>query len=127
LKNDISINSYLRDLITTFHFFMNEGWLPHFKMQAIQVDREQNHFLILICMCRFIHLIFSSVCFHTSTNFNCTSLQFATVCCTSLYHVEKILKARFYFGLILQKDHHPRGMAVGLIDINLKSLFRWSR
>ena len=25
LDNDVSINSYLRDLITTFHFFMNEG------------------------------------------------------------------------------------------------------
>ena len=34
LHNDTSINSYLRDLITTIHFFMNEGWLPHFKMQA---------------------------------------------------------------------------------------------
>ena len=34
LDNDTSINSYLRDLITTIHFFMNEGWLPHFKMQA---------------------------------------------------------------------------------------------
>ena len=40
LRNDISINSYLRDLITTFHFFMNEGWLPHFKMQAIKVDKS---------------------------------------------------------------------------------------
>ena len=29
LDNDTSINSYLRDLITTIHFFMNEGWLPH--------------------------------------------------------------------------------------------------
>ena len=40
LKNDTSINSYLRDLITTIHFFMNEGWLPHFKMQAIKVDKS---------------------------------------------------------------------------------------
>ena len=40
LDNDVSINSYLRDLITTFHFFMNEGWLPHFKMQAIKVDKS---------------------------------------------------------------------------------------
>ena len=40
LNNDISINSYLRDLITTIHFFMNEGWLPHFKMQAIKVDKS---------------------------------------------------------------------------------------
>ena len=40
LDNDVSINSYLRDLITTFHFFMNEGWIPHFKMQAIKVDKS---------------------------------------------------------------------------------------
>ena len=40
LDNDVSINSYLRDLITTFHFFMNEGYLPHFKMQAIKVDKS---------------------------------------------------------------------------------------
>ena len=40
LNNDISINSYLRDLITTLHFFMNEGWLPYFKMQAIKVDKS---------------------------------------------------------------------------------------
>ena len=40
LDNDTSINSYLRDLITTIHFFMNEGWLPHFKMQAIKVDKS---------------------------------------------------------------------------------------
>ena len=40
LHNDTSINSYLRDLITTIHFFMNEGWLPHFKMQAIKVDKS---------------------------------------------------------------------------------------
>ena len=26
LDNDVSINSYLRDLITTLHFFMNEGY-----------------------------------------------------------------------------------------------------
>ena len=40
LNNDISINSYLRDLITTLHFFMNEGYIPHFKMQAIKVDKS---------------------------------------------------------------------------------------
>ena len=39
--NDVSINSYLRDLITTLHFFMNEGWLPNFKMQAIKADKPQ--------------------------------------------------------------------------------------
>ena len=41
LHNDVSINSYLRDLITTLHFFMNEGYIPHFKMQAIKVDKSQ--------------------------------------------------------------------------------------
>ena len=40
LDNDVSINSYLRDLITTIHFFMYEGYLPHFKMQAIKVDKS---------------------------------------------------------------------------------------
>ena len=40
LHNDISINSYLRDFITTMHFLMREGYLPHFKMQAIKVDRS---------------------------------------------------------------------------------------
>lgn len=40
LNNDVSINSYLRDLITIFHFFMDEGYIPHFKMQAIKVDKS---------------------------------------------------------------------------------------
>lgn len=40
LKNDISINSYLRDFITTMHFLMNEGYVTHFKMQAIRVDKS---------------------------------------------------------------------------------------
>lgn len=35
LHNDISINSYLRDLITTLHFFMDEGWLSHFKINLL--------------------------------------------------------------------------------------------
>ena len=26
IENDVSVNSYLRDLITTFHFWMNEGY-----------------------------------------------------------------------------------------------------
>ena len=30
LCNDISINSYLRDLITTLHFLMGEGYVQHF-------------------------------------------------------------------------------------------------
>lgn len=40
LNNDVSINSYLRDFITTMHFLMNEGYVPHFKMQAIKVDKS---------------------------------------------------------------------------------------
>lgn len=39
LDNDVSINSYLRDLIAVFHFFMNEGYIEHFKMTAIKVDK----------------------------------------------------------------------------------------
>lgn len=40
LHNDVSINAYLRDFITTMHFFMNEGYIPSFHMQAIKVDRH---------------------------------------------------------------------------------------
>lgn len=40
LTNDVSINAYLRDFITTMHFLMNEGYLKHFKMKAIKVDRS---------------------------------------------------------------------------------------
>ena len=32
LDNDVSINSYLRDLITTLHFLMDEGYVEPFKM-----------------------------------------------------------------------------------------------
>ena len=39
LQRDSSINAYLRDLITTFHFFMNSGWLDEFQMKAIKVDK----------------------------------------------------------------------------------------
>jgi len=38
LENDVSINSYLRDLITTMHFLMAEGYLASFRMKAIKVD-----------------------------------------------------------------------------------------
>lgn len=41
LSNDRSINSYLRDLITTLHFLMKEGYLKPFEMKSIKVD--QNH------------------------------------------------------------------------------------
>ena len=40
LHIDVSINSYLRDFITTMHFLMDEGYVPRFKMQAIKVDRS---------------------------------------------------------------------------------------
>ena len=39
LSNDVSINAYLRDFITTMHFLMNEGYMEHFKMKAIKVDK----------------------------------------------------------------------------------------
>lgn len=40
LTNDISINSYLRDFITTIHFLQSEGYVQHFKMKAIKVSKE---------------------------------------------------------------------------------------
>ena len=40
LENDISINSYLRDLITTLHFLMREEYISYFKMRAIKVDKK---------------------------------------------------------------------------------------
>jgi len=41
ISNDQSINSYLRDLITTIHFRNKEGWVKPFKMSAIKVDKQQ--------------------------------------------------------------------------------------
>lgn len=38
LHNDVTINTYLRDLITTMRFLMNEGHVRPFKMQTIKVD-----------------------------------------------------------------------------------------
>ncbi len=40
LMSDTSINSYLRDFITTMHFAMNEGYIAPFKMTAIKVDKS---------------------------------------------------------------------------------------
>ncbi len=40
LHNDVSINSYLREFITTLHFMMNQGYVPHYKMTAIKVDKS---------------------------------------------------------------------------------------
>lgn len=40
LENDASINSYLRDMITTLHYLMREGYVEQFKMRAIKVDKK---------------------------------------------------------------------------------------
>ena len=53
---------------------------------------------------RLLDLIHSSFLFlrvfRTATNFNCTSLQFVEICCTSIVpHSERFLKARGYWGL----------------------------
>ena len=40
LDNDVSINAYLRDMITTLHFLMREGYLETFKMKAIKTDQS---------------------------------------------------------------------------------------
>lgn len=40
LNNDVSINSYLRDLITTLHFLMNNEYIKPFKMQSIKADKH---------------------------------------------------------------------------------------
>lgn len=40
LNNDVSINSYLRDFITTMHYLMNEGYIQSYKMQTIKVDKS---------------------------------------------------------------------------------------
>ena len=40
LHNDVSINAYLRDFITTMHFLMREGYVANFRMQSIKVDRS---------------------------------------------------------------------------------------
>jgi len=39
LHNDVSINAYLRDYITTLHYLMNEGYLEPYKMTSIKVDK----------------------------------------------------------------------------------------
>ena len=40
LSNDVSINSYLRDFITTLHFLMEEGYIACFKMKSIKTDKN---------------------------------------------------------------------------------------
>ncbi len=39
LTNDVSINAYLRDLITTLHFLMDNGHIEPFKIKSIKVDK----------------------------------------------------------------------------------------
>ena len=41
LHNDVSINSYLRDLTTTLRFLMQEDYLKPFQMKSIKVDKTQ--------------------------------------------------------------------------------------
>lgn len=40
LENSVSINSYLRDLITVLHFWMDRGYIKRFKMKSIKVDQQ---------------------------------------------------------------------------------------
>lgn len=40
LSNDVSINAYLRDFITTLHFLMDKGYIERFKMTSIKVDKS---------------------------------------------------------------------------------------
>ena len=39
LKSDVSINAYLRDLITTLHYLMDNEYIPTFKVTSIKVDK----------------------------------------------------------------------------------------
>ena len=39
LNNDISINSYLRDLITVFNFLMRNNLMEQFKMKSIKTSK----------------------------------------------------------------------------------------
>ena len=39
LSNDISINSYLRDLITVFNFLMKSGLIERFEMKSIKASK----------------------------------------------------------------------------------------
>ena len=41
-NNDLSINAYLRDLITTTHALMDEGYVQPFSMKAIKVDADHS-------------------------------------------------------------------------------------
>lgn len=40
LDNDVSINSYLRDLMTTLRYLMAEGYVLPFQMKSIKVDKQ---------------------------------------------------------------------------------------
>ena len=39
LSNDVSINAYLRDLITTLHFLMKCEYIPQMRLQSIRIDK----------------------------------------------------------------------------------------
>jgi integrase/recombinase XerD len=51
LDNDVSINAYLRDFITTMHFLMREGYIAPFRMQAIKMDRSGvETYIVFYCL-----------------------------------------------------------------------------
>lgn len=39
LSNDMSINAYLRDLITTLHYLMDNEYMHTFKVKSIKIDK----------------------------------------------------------------------------------------
>ena len=40
LENSVSVNTYLRNLITVFHFLMEKGHVKRFRMRSIKVDKQ---------------------------------------------------------------------------------------
>ena len=40
LDNSVSVNTYLRDLITLLHFLMDKGHVKMFRMRSIKVDKQ---------------------------------------------------------------------------------------
>lgn len=87
LHNDISINAYLRDLITTLHYLMDNDYMPKYKMQSIKVDKtaiatytEQELIILLekpdIKKCSFIYFeAWVISCFLLSTGIRQHSLM----------------------------------------------------
>lgn len=79
MKNDISMNSYLRDMITTLHFLMNEGYLEPFKMKAIKADKNTIETYTDEELTRLLQKPFVKVC--SFTEYECwviTNLLFST-------------------------------------------------